>query len=177
MNDTVVLTEIVISCAMLAFLGLYVVAAHRRENFRADIRRIRDGLFDAMWKNGFSYEDPAYIETRQVMNGMLRASNSMNALKFIGFIYLFEIHGRRTPLATSACSELQQILDRAREKAIDRFMRFIFTEGVTGVLVYALVMVMRWRNSMQAVSKKLVCEFLIIGSPAYGTVGRHCHTY
>jgi len=83
MNDPTILTTCVIGISVLLGLWFGPIATLRRDNYRSDIRALRDDLFDYMWQHGHAYDTSAYVQVRQTLNGMLRWSNVVDAAKFI----------------------------------------------------------------------------------------------
>src|SRR5262245_32745843 len=55
-----------------------LLAQLRCDKYRTDIRRIRDELFDYMWKEGHDFSTPAYRSTRESLNGLLRICNLLS---------------------------------------------------------------------------------------------------
>jgi hypothetical protein len=87
MNETE-LTEVAISLGVL-MLAYILYRRGRREQFRVDIRRIRDGLFDWMWQNGHSFSDLGYRATREMLNGLLRMSNTLSLSQLLLMMVLY----------------------------------------------------------------------------------------
>ncbi|HUT88325.1 MAG TPA: hypothetical protein VMY37_02415 [Thermoguttaceae bacterium] len=138
-----ILTECVVSLAILAYVYFGLVCRLRRDEFRADIRRLRDELFDYMWKAGRDFGDPSYLGTRRILNGMLRLSNRASALKFVVTLVTTALIVRDgetlcDPIPEPEDPEFREKLERVRRLALARFLRFIFLEGLTGVLVRVL---------------------------------------
>ncbi len=108
----------------------------RQDNYRSDIRRIRDGIFDSMIEGNYSFSTREYIETRQTLNGMLLMSGSMSNVKFllIGFIYSWFRESEQEPKASQISPELSRILQVASASASRRMLTFFFLEGMTGLI-------------------------------------------
>src|SRR5215467_2523928 len=83
MNRSIVLAQCLISLGILSWLWYGPFARLRRDNFRSQIRRIREDLFDFMWKNGHDFGNPAYRATRQMLNGLIRSSNYLSIITFL----------------------------------------------------------------------------------------------
>src|SRR6266404_748144 len=84
--------ECLISLWLAAIIWFYFFGKLRRDNFRTRIRRIRDGLVDYMWKNGCDFNAPAYRQTRQMFNGIIRLSNSLTPIAYLVSIIFVALH-------------------------------------------------------------------------------------
>jgi len=141
MNEYI-LTPIAISSGALIFIyALYIRG--RREQFRSDIRRMRDALFDLMWQNGYSFADPGYRATREMLNGLLRMSNTLSLSQLLFMMYLYfrwnlageagQWNAKRSPN-----KQLDDKLEQIKKNAAARIVRFVFCEGFTGIAVLVL---------------------------------------
>ncbi len=139
-----ILTNCVISLAILVFVCFFQFKRLSRDDFRSDIRRLRDELFDYMWKNGYSFDDPGYRGTRRVLNGLLRLSNHATPIKFIAAAVQCQIakhHGvvYANPIPPAKQEDLQAKIDEVCGAATGRFMRFVFLEGPRGWIMRMLI--------------------------------------
>ena len=131
MTDPFILTNCAVSVAIIVAIWFGPLASLRRDAFRTDIRQIRDELFDFMWKNGYSFENEAYRDTRQLLNGLLRMSNSLSPIPFLICIWhhLDDLENRPSFTNFDNCpNELRQALVRAINLAGSRMLRFMFAE-------------------------------------------------
>ncbi|HQU43220.1 MAG TPA: hypothetical protein PK867_10430, partial [Pirellulales bacterium] len=78
-------------CALVVFYRLLFVPL-RIDDFRGDIRTIRDDLFDFMWRNGYDFNEPAYVETRQTLNGLLRSARHLSLISFLWHAFHFRYY-------------------------------------------------------------------------------------
>src|SRR4030042_4139836 len=144
MIDQYVLFECVVSLVALAYLYSRCYIILRRDGFRADIRRVRDDLFDYMWKNGHDYSIQAYRDTRQTLNGLLRVSNLLSAPFFLVTLLHVRKHGlgaRKSPNTEHVQDPaLRQAIEEAMNKPVLRLLKFVFLEGLTGLLVKAILL-------------------------------------
>lgn len=136
MSETV-FSQLVVSILILAFLWFRVFPSLRRDNFRSDIRKLRDSLFDYMWENGHAFDNMAYCETRLILNGILRMSNSITAIKFFALVVLHRNDSRAVedPLEQMADCDLKRQIETVRAQAVARLLHFLFLEGTTGLVV------------------------------------------
>src|SRR5437762_12932113 len=122
MTSAYLITTIVVSLTAIVALWLGPLTSLRRDNFRSDIRRIREDLFDFMLENGFSFEVKAYRDTRQFLNGMLRASNwlSLRNLLLAFFFYKWHLLESKEEFTSyENCSDkLQKKLEDATTSAL-----------------------------------------------------------
>ncbi len=144
MEDAHALTAATISAAALVFL-YFPFARLRREEFRTDIRTLRDELFDFMWKNGYDFNSVPYRATRQALNGMIRMSNTLNPFMFASSAARFnelKKHGYResSPLdAVASDPKIQEKILEIRQRAINRVLHFVFKEGLSGAIIWAVL--------------------------------------
>lgn len=170
MTDPTILTTCAVSLVSLAWLWFVPLASLRRDNYRADIRRLRDGLFDYMYRNDCDYSIPAYVETRKMLNGLLRLSNKVNILNFtVAYICVKDVDG---PGITRTRGSLQKEIDRVRREAIKRTLHFIFLEGTTAIYTRTLILVLRilgkdnqHERRMKKRAKILIAEAREYGEP------------
>lgn len=176
MNDPTTLTTIAIAVSVLVWLWLGPLAALRRDNYRSDIRDIRDDLFDFMLEGGYSFESPAYREVRQTLNGMLRWSNVINGPKFLISIYYSSKYGvnsdRTSCLLKEGDEGLRAKIEEVRNAAVHRTLKFVFLEGLTGATVIALLGVLSLFKLAQRVKRAVLSRSGIIASEAYSLGGR-----
>jgi hypothetical protein len=192
------LTTLVVSVVFLAYLWFHTIPCLRRDNFRSDIRRIRDELFDFIWKNGYSFDEPAYVEARQTLNGLLRLSNRITPfMSMVAVVYFFRYDGRlkdknQNWLDDIADAELKNQIRQTVFDAITRTFRYALLEGATGVVFRAtcssLVLLARtfrvirrlldhMRQIKEDVQRGVLVTANQLGSPALSDEGRailHC---
>lgn len=109
------------------------------DDFRTEIRMARDDLFDFMWKNSLDFNDAAYRETRQMLNGLLRGSSHISAVSLIW--HAWQMRNREIPLAKFRGSPngiLKDKLHTTWDFAAKRMLCLIFMEGITGLIIRAL---------------------------------------
>jgi len=139
--------ECLVSLGLLAVIWFVLVARARRDDFRCDIRRIRDRLFDFMWENGYDFSTPAYRKTRQTLNGLIRVSNSLTPVGFLLSFVVIAVSDPRDPpddLDNPALDvKLKGALRQSRHEAITVMIRFVYLSGLIGVLVRFLVVALR----------------------------------
>lgn len=170
-----VLTQLTISIAGFLVLA-WNVHKLRQDNYRTDIRRIRDNLFDAMVEGKFAFSTVEYIETRQTLNGMLLMSGSMSTIKFI---LIGVIHGlyRTTEVPKddrNISTELREKLRHTKSLAVVRMMEFLFLEGAIGMVCKSLYgifslfkLVRRFRGWIFAAGQEMMKDFFYIGDPVF----------
>ncbi len=159
MSHSIALAQCLISLGILAFLWCGPVARLRRDNFRSNIRRIRDDLFDFIWKNEYDFKNPAYQATRQMLNGLIRTSNYLSVFTFMHALILIVNGKRRNP--PSAISEIEKLppgdlkekINQATQQAMKEMLNFIFIQKISGLLtivllktLYRLYIIFTWRK-------------------------------
>lgn len=136
------LPEVVISLSMLAII-LRQLGRLRRDAFRSDIRAIRDDLFDFMWRNGYSHQDPGYLDSRRIMNGILRLSNTFSFGCLFVSMYYYRMktqYGYRQAVRrVSVIPPLELRISEAEKEVTERVLQFLFFEGARRYVVKILV--------------------------------------
>jgi len=140
MNYNFVIFDCLVSLGIGAFIWFYLFAGLRRDNFRSEIRRIRDDLFDFMWENGYDFDTPAYCETRQMLNGILRLSNKLSPVSFfVSIIFAAtqetcstEPQSIRTSGSPDKVTDvkLEKKLQEVRWNAIKQLLIFVYYQGI-----------------------------------------------
>lgn len=172
MTEPFLLTTCAIGIASLVALWVGPLSTLCRDNYRADIRRLRDDLFDFMWMNGYSFQTPAYLEVRQMLNGMLRWANVINLVNFTVSVWFV---ARNRPLDDSSANRLLDGCDpRLRGKiestlgeAVKRTLRYVLLEGTTGVCVRSLVALLRVFGLMSNVKSAFARRGEVVITQAY----------
>jgi hypothetical protein len=79
MNFTtaIVMLETLISLALLVVIILRIWPEQRTDLFRQEMFALRDELFDFAVADKVSFDDPAYILLRQLMNGFIRYAHNL----------------------------------------------------------------------------------------------------
>lgn len=133
--DYTVLTTLTAAVFVVGWIWFGPLASLRRDDFRSDIRRIRDELFDYMWRNGHDYDSPSYQCVRHTLNGILRLSNQLTPLHFVLLLkWPTGISGRRITIDETDPA-LRRELRTALLKAAVRSWKFAFFEGTWGFVL------------------------------------------
>ena len=172
MNDPTVLTTCVISVSYLTWLWFGPLAKLRRDDYRTDIRRLRDELFGFMVDRGYDFETPAYLKTRQALNGMLRWANWINPVKFCMMLRLVSVSKDESETSAWCPPDLETKISQIKKQAFMRTVKFIFLEGTTGVFVRALQFVLtvfgrinKFKQRIFSGNKVLISEAYRMGEP------------
>lgn len=173
MNDFLLFEACVGICALMAFYRWLFVPL-RIDDFRYDIRSIRDDLFDFMWHSGFDFAEPAYVETHQTLNGLLRSAPHLSLISFLWHAFHFRDYTFIAEPArkTLAAGPLRDKLDSAIRLAITRMLCLIFLEGIVGVplrlalrVLHAAWLVRRLQIWAKKSAEALLSEAYILGRP------------
>lgn len=153
--------------------GIEPIRSHSES---ARIQSFFSQLFDAAWKNGYDFTEPAYVEARQALNGLLRWSNTLSIPTL--FISLYYFSGHKTEFSKASSRGLQDAVDIAMRLSIERTLHYLFLEGVTGLLVGALLAMVKTvrrgqqiRDSFVRKSHAILQDALAFGAPSL-PVGR-----
>jgi len=83
-----------ISLAVILHLWLRAYPSMRVEEFRQDVFRLRNSMFDAAAKGDIDFDDAMYSIVRNVMNGMLNDADNITFFNFIAKRLLIEKYGQ-----------------------------------------------------------------------------------
>lgn len=139
-----VLGEVLASIGLLLCVWYFGFRRMRADDFRSDIRRMRDDLFDFMVANNLDFQSESYRCTRDFLNGLLRISNLLGPVVFLLFIR--EASKGETPSDSEPKAEedpLATKLRQTRERAIERTVQFTFVR-FTGFFVLVILAVLRF---------------------------------
>jgi hypothetical protein len=144
MNNAFALGQATVSLLFLAYVWIFLFGRMGRDAFRCDVRRLRDELFDFMVANGENFDAPAYRKARQMLNGVLRLSNHLNVFTFIAIVVC---HARLRrlgrlpddPSRAPGSAKLKHEIAQVRAKLSERLLIYVFLEGVTGIVVNAIL--------------------------------------
>lgn len=129
---------------IILFLIYWIVLRPRTRliMFRDDMFSLRDHVFDAMHQTKSSFDDPGYCEFRNLINGTIRISATINPL-MIGWMLMKGyveggVHAPPHEKARTDCVRL--ILKHAENHYKARVVRFVFFEHATGLFVSQLLL-------------------------------------
>jgi hypothetical protein len=171
------LTTCAVSLCAIALIWFFPISSLFKDNFRADIRRLRDELFDFMWENGFSFETAAYRDTRQFLNGLLRASNFMSpAMLLLGLFYYvwYGMNKDRQLTDFSSCPpKLREKLEKTTTASIKRLEVLMFRRSILGLGIYLFVWTMvaaikgrqRLKETIDNAARQLAIDTYFLGAP------------
>lgn len=153
------ITSLSFSVGILLAIWFGPLASLRRDNFRSDIRRLRDSLFDYMRDHGHDFSDPSYRRVRQFLNGLLRLSNHITPVSFIITVcYNWDSDEKLSLVSSVQDHELRDRLETTVKLARQRALHFTFLEGGCGLIINAIRSVAlalhTARNLRTAIGKK-----------------------
>lgn len=134
------LSQLAVTVAALIFVYFGPIRWRRQDDFRCEIRRIREELFDFMLENEIPFDNPAYVRTRYALNGLLRISGILSPVFFGISLYYRQLcrvngHVLLMPEQLTANSALRDKILEVRHEASDCLQRHIFLQGFTGICV------------------------------------------
>jgi hypothetical protein len=139
MNDPYVLPEVCISLGLIVVAWRYGFEPLRRDEFRCQIRRIRDDLFDFMWKNDLECRDTAYQDARAGLNAVIYMGGAFSPTSIIATIFLAirRIHNEQAPAQTKKSTDpmIQEAIDLANKRAVNALLTFLFLQGPFGLFI------------------------------------------
>lgn len=140
MSDAYAFAQLWISLVLFVVVYIFWFKPQRAQQCRSDLRSVRDRLFDFMWKNGYDFSNPAYRETRRIINGMIRLTSSVGPVQFIVLAVRSSSNGRRE-WATDrmADSALRQELEAARYECLQIYLGYLYGTGLIGFVLRSVV--------------------------------------
>ncbi len=165
-----------VSFAIICFLWFRLFGSLHRDQFRSNIRKIRDSLFDYVWKHDLRFDTEAYQEVRCLLNGMLATSSRLTPARFIVALFLLPTEGDGLKSKKSAFEEsLDRVSDSgfrkaiadARRQAVAELVHYIFLQGIFGL---ALRVITSIHNRFFRATAKCASMIDDASSIVYGTV-------
>src|SRR5713226_3094274 len=145
MNYNFEFSQILVSLAIIAAIWFGVFGYLRRDGFRSRIRNLRDDLFDFMWQNGHSFQTPAYQETRQSLNGILRISNKLGPASFLIFLAFCSEYedDHKCELDDVRPESLKRKIKETRNLAVRELILFVYLGGVFGLFMKVILYILK----------------------------------
>src|SRR5713226_402762 len=179
MNYNFEFSQILVSLAIIAAIWFGLFGYLRRDGFRSRIRNLRDDLFDFMWQNGHSFETPAYQETRQSLNGILRISNRLGPVSFIIFLAFCSEYddGQKCELDDVKPESLKRKIQETHNRAVRELLLFVYLGGIFGLfmkLLLAILKMAQYASSAKRWALRTAEHFVItvaypVGRPDWAT--------
>jgi len=179
MNQGYIFAQCWVSFVFVLVIYCLVIRRQRAEWCRSQIRFIRDELFDFMRDQDFSFDSPAYRETRNIMNGLMRLTNTIGPFQFIAMILCFhdEDGDQKTKREIDKLEDgpLKEKLSKASKRATNVFVEFLFLTGVSGICVRCLMFVFRALHFAVKVRRWVSCRVDVLTDVA-NDFGNHTLT-
>ncbi len=158
MIDIYVLPEVCISLGVIVVAWRYGFEPLRQDVFRCHIRQIRDDLFDFMWQNDLDFQEPAYQEARNSLNGLIHMSGALSPTSIIISVAMAIKRVRdgliSAPSRKSTNPRIQETIDLANQKAANQLLTFLFLQGVFGLVVRGLYWLSCATKAVQRVKQR-----------------------
>jgi hypothetical protein len=146
MNNSFTLSYITIGLAALGFIYFVLCAGLRREQFRCEVRRIRDDLFDFMWENKQDFNEPAYLKARETMNGFLVLSNKLSptvlVMSAIAAVFTLRRNGVSSPPPPLPAGLLGDKIRHAYLALTWKLIEYSFLKGIPGLFIKLAVWIL-----------------------------------
>ena len=165
-QDQVVVTQLCLSLALIWFALDYMYKRTRADRYREALFTLRDDLFDYMWKNGLSYDLPAYRLMRAFLNGSIRFAGEVTPLSFV--VLMFTI-ARRMPTGDRLYAAIEAIDDPHTRKHFvetrdECFRAWLVFFGPIGAIVKWGYKVGRFGSWMRQQRARWMDELVTFGS-------------
>lgn len=82
-GDLSIIVQSILTLTVLAFVILALWPWQRIDLFRQQMFAVRDELFDFAADGKVSFDDPAYIGLRELMNGFIRYAHNLTPFRFL----------------------------------------------------------------------------------------------
>ncbi len=153
MNDQLIYSAIRagIGLYLLAIAAIVMYRKTRLDIFRSDLFAVRDELFLDAARRGVGFQDPAYTDLRNSINGLIRFAHQFH-LTSIVLIVLFT---RNDPEQKSALDAISGIADPERKayyldiyhRVARRALRYLLVEGSQAMIIIpAIAFYVLWRT-------------------------------
>jgi hypothetical protein len=149
------LSYCLVSAAIFA-TACYFLRRQRLDDYRSDLRRVRDGLFDFMLAHGHAFDHPGYRETRQTLNGLIRYSDYLTPFTFLSMALVFRKHGDLFGVSEkterSHGDPVEVATSEAKKAAAVVTLHFVFLTGPFGLVVKTLLFFLRLSHAARKVT-------------------------
>lgn len=164
MNNPFALSYLLVSLAALGFIYFVLCASLRREQFRCQVRRIRDDLFDFMWENEQNFEEPAYLKARETMNNVLLLSNKLSPTVVVMSVAAAILDLRRNGMSLpNPLLPEGPLGDKIRQSYLAltwTLIEYSFLKGIPGLYVKSMLWILlhafRLSSRMRVFKRKIV---------------------
>lgn len=143
----------IFGCVGLSFVVSYVVWMNVRVwLFRQDLFRIRNEVWDALLDKRM-LQNSAHRDFRDVVNSLIRLAPILNIFTFMRLLFDMETADRIWKEKED--DSIDEILE-ARSRLIDRLVRYLLLETISGLIILATLAVFRLsKASRDAVGRRL----------------------
>ena len=137
LQTRVSILQVFLGVGLVGFAYAHMYRKTRTDRYREDLFTLRDALFDYMWENRVPFDLPAYRLTRQLLNGAIRAADSVSLWSLLlvaVFVRRQQWHEDRLSVALDAIPDpaLRSHFRDVRVQFGHRLGRFLVAEGILG---------------------------------------------
>ena len=151
----VTILHIAVALPLIGWIFFHLWPRARRERFQQDLFKIRNDLFEYMWREGHSFEEPAYRDLRDTINGAIRWAEYLSIPSLVIFALLIgrgrtreSVAALRHPSDSQLCARLKKVRRQLGRRFIAYFVRtWLGAMCVFGFAVFAILkaVFVRWR--------------------------------
>lgn len=147
-NTTVTILSTLSSLLGLTYLAFWAFKQFRIDEFRQNVFRLRDELFDYARAGNIAFDHPAYTMLRSLMNGYIRFSDRISLVHFIWLALLTRFTNRNfsnrfgvewNKAIASLDEETKAKLEQFQERASMELFHYLF---ISSYIKKAIVLIM-----------------------------------
>jgi len=165
-QDQLAIAQLGFGLAFVAFALGYMRRRTRVDRYRESLFTLRDELFDYMWRNGVSFDLPAYRLMRDFLNGAIRFADVTTPLTCV--LAVLFVDSRQEPARTlsAVIGEIEDPGVRARfmQTSSDFADVFLVFFGPIGRIIRLAVKLDRFKRSVRAHVNRWMNELVVFGS-------------
>lgn len=151
-SGVVQLLSLLLSSLGLIYLAFWGFRELRMDEFRQNVFRLRDELFDFAADGNIAFDHPAYKMLRSMMNGYIRFSHRGSLLHFVGLTLSTYFTNRSYFVSRSFDMELKEAtaslddetkakLEEFREKTSLQLFQYLFLSSYTKMTIALLIVI------------------------------------
>lgn len=165
-QEQLAIAQLCLSVGLIAFAIGYMHRRTKVDRYRESLFTLRDELFDYMWKQGLSYDLPAYRLMRAFLNGAIRVAGDVTPLSFVAIMLAVSRHApARHPLAAAIEAiedpSTRERFVRTRSDFVRALLAFL---GPIGLIIRLAVKLDRFKRTVREQVDRWINDLVVLGS-------------